>query len=220
MVFVLALTTARCADQPTAVKPPAGPQFLRWASLPQFSASTNDARARRSGMIALTSPLSLDQYQTSFWAVRGESRSIQINYSSSIDQETHPFLTLTTTDPQFVPGVGELAMGDSVLITVSVDTSQIGVKLEPSGLLFGEPAQLKMWYGGAAGDLNGDGVADSTDASLEAQLLGLWYREGQDDDWTKLSATQSVEEQSFTYALPHFCQYDIAFDWQEWTIGW
>lgn len=220
LVFVLALTTARCADQPTAVKPPAGPQFLRWASLPQFSARTNDPHARRSGTMALTPPLSLDQYQVSFWAVRGESRSIQISYSSSIDNDTHPFLTLTTTDPQFVPGVGELAMGDSVLITVTVDTARIGVNLEPSGLLFGEPAQLKIWYGGASGDLNGDGIADSTDASLEAQLLGLWYREGQDDDWTKLSAAQSVAEQSFTYALPHFCQYDIAFDWREWTVGW
>ena len=220
MVFVLALTTARCADQPTAVKPPAGPQFLRWASLPQFSARTNDPRARRSGTMALTPPLSLDQYEVSFWAVRGESRSIQINYSSSIDSDTHPFLTLTTTDPQFVPGVGELAMGDSVLITVTVDTARIGVKLEPSGLLFGEPAQLKMWYGGASGDLNGDGIADSTDATLEAQLLGLWYREEQDDPWTKLSASQSVDEKSFTYALPHFCEYDIAFDLREWTVGW
>ena len=220
MVFVLALTTARCADQPTAVKPPAGPQFLRWASLPQFSARTNDPRARRSGTMALTPPLSLDQYQVSFWAVRGESRSMQINYSSSIDSDTHPFLTLTTTDPQFVPGVGELAMGDSVLITVTVDTARIGVKLEPSGLLFGEAAQLKMWYGGASGDLNGDGIADSTDATLEAQLLGLWYREEQDDPWTKLSASQSVDEKSFTYALPHFCEYDIAFDLREWTVGW
>jgi len=71
--------------------------------------------------MALTPPLSLDQYAVSFWAVRGESRSVQINYSSSIDNDVHPFLLLTTTDPQFVPGVGELAMGDSVLITVTVD---------------------------------------------------------------------------------------------------
>jgi hypothetical protein len=220
LVFALALLSARCADQPTAVKAPAGPQFLRWGSLPQFSARTEDPRARRSGAMALTPPLSLDQYQISFWAVRGESRSVQINYSSSIDSETHPFLVLTTTDPQFVPGVGELAVGDSVLITVTVDTGRIGVRLEPSGLQFGEPAQLKMWYGGASGDLNGDGVADSTDGQIEAQLLGLWYREAQDDPWTKLSASQSVEEKSFTYTLPHFCEYDIAFDLREWVVSW
>jgi hypothetical protein len=220
LVFALALATARCADQPTAVKPPAGPQFLRWASQPQFSARTSDPRQRRSGTMALTPPLSLDQYQVSFWAVRGESRSVQINYSSSIDTNTHPFLQFTATDPQFVPGVGELAVGDSVLITISVDTTKIGVRLEPSGMQFGEPAQLKLFYGGASGDLNGDGVADSTDAKVEAQLLGLWYREYQNEDWTKLGASQSLDEKSFTYALPHFCEYAIAIEFLDWSIGW
>src|SRR5687768_16594243 len=31
LVFALALSVARCADQPTAVKDPAGPQFLKWS---------------------------------------------------------------------------------------------------------------------------------------------------------------------------------------------
>ena len=218
MVFALALSVARCADQPTAVKAPAAPEFLRWEYAPKFTART-DARARRSGTMALTPPLSLDQYQVSFWAVRGESRSVQINYSSSIDSETHPFLLLTTTDPQFVPGVGELALGDSVLITVSVDTSKIGVILEPSGLQFGEPAHLKIWYGGAGGDLNGDGVADSSDSVIEAKLLGLWYREDDSAAWEKLGASQSLDDQSFTYAPPHFCEYEIAEALLEWSVG-
>jgi len=170
--------------------------------------------------MALTPPLSLDQYQVSFWAVRGESRSVKINYSSSIDTETHPFLLLTTTDPQFVPGVGELAMGDSVLITVTVDTSKIGVILEPSGLQFGEPAQMSIWYGGAGGDLNGDGVADSSDSVIEAKLLGLWYREDSAEAWTKLGATQSLNDKSFTYALPHFCEYEIAESLLDWSVAW
>ena len=220
LVFALALSVARCADQPTAVKAPAGPQFLRWAETPQFSARTTDPRARRSGAMALTPPLSLEQYAVSFWAVRGESRSVQINYSSSIDNGVHPFLLLTTTDPQFVPGVGALAMGDSVLITVTVDTTKIGVSLEPTGLQFGAPAQLKVWYGGASGDLNGDGVADSTDAALEAQVLGLWYREENSDPWTKLGASQSLDEKSFTYALPHFCEYAIAEAMMDWSVAW
>ena len=218
LVFALAVSVARCADQPTAVKSPAAPQFLRWAEPPQFSARI-DSRARRSGMMALTPPLSLDQYQVSFWAVRGESRSVQINYSSSIDSAIHPFLVLTTTDPQFVPGVGELALGDSVLITVSVDTSKIGVVLEPSGLQFGAPAQMKIWYDGAGGDLNGDGVADSSDSAIEAKLLGLWYREESTEPWTKLGASQSLGEKSFTYALPHFCEYEIAEAFLEWSVG-
>jgi hypothetical protein len=220
MVFALALSVARCADQPTAVPHgPAVPQFLRWSgSTPDFTSTSS--RARRSSHGAyLTPPLSLDQYTVSFWSVRGESRSVQINYQSSIDSLIHPFLQLTTTDPQFVPGVGELALGDSVLITVSVDTTKIGVTLEPSGLQFGEPAQMQISYGGAGGDLNGDGVADTTDAKIEATLLGLWYREGQEDQWTHLTAQQSVDEKRFAYALPHFCEYAVAA-LLEWSVGW
>jgi hypothetical protein len=51
----------------------------------------------------------------------------------------------------FAPEIGEIAMGDSVLITVSVDTSKIGVKFEPTGLQFGTASQLKIYYGGASG---------------------------------------------------------------------
>jgi hypothetical protein len=220
LVFALALSVARCADQPTAVKPPTtGPQFLRWAGpTPDFSSRTS-TRVRRSGTMALTPPLSLDQYAVSFWAVRGESRSIQINYLSTIDEATYPFLVFTATDPLFVPGVGELALGDSVLITVTVDTTKIGVRLEPSGLQFGTPAELKMWYGGAGGDLNGDGVADAADAAIEQTLLGLWYREDQADAWTQITASQSLEEKSFTYALPHFCEYAVA-ELREWAVNW
>lgn len=220
MVFALALSVARCADQPTAVqRGPAAPQFLRWAgNVPDFQSTS--IRASRTGTAAhLTPPLSLEQYTVSFWAVRGESRSVQINYSSAIDNETHPFLSLTTTDPQFVPGVGELAMGDSVLITVTVDTTKIGVTLEPSGLQFGAPAQFKLFYGGASGDLNGDGVVDNADADIEARLLGLWYREDSSDPWTNVSASQSLEEKSFTYALPHFCEYAVA-ELLEWVVSY
>lgn len=217
MVLALAISVARCADQPTAVKAPAGPQFLRWAgSTPTFTAT--QPRARRSGaMSAMTPPLSLDQYTVSFWAVRGEARSIRINYTSSIDNDVHPFLSLTTTDPVFAPGIGDIAVGDSVLITVTVDTSKIGVSLEPTGLQFGAAAQLKLWYGGANGDMNGDGVVDSSDADIEAKLLGLWYREESSDPWTQIPASQSLDEKSFTYGLPHFCEYAVA-ELMEWAI--
>ena len=213
LVLALALAVARCAEQPTAVKAPAGPQFLKWTGTPQFNSQT---RARRSGAMAMTPPLSLEQYTVSFWAVRGESRSIRINYSSTIDNDSHPFLELTTTDPVFAPEIGEIAMGDSVLITVSVDTSKIGVKFEPTGLQFGTASQLKIYYGGASGDLNGDGVADEADAQLEQQMLGLWYREYNNDDWSQVPASQATGEKSFTYALPHFCEYAVAL--LEWAV--
>ena len=225
LVFALALMVVRCADQPTAVNAPAAvnasttPQFLTWAGnvAPQFSATSSTHRGN--GRERMSPPVSLDRYTASFWAVRGEARSVQINYQSSIDDSTHPFLRLTTTDPAFVPGVGTLARGDSVLITVIVDTTKIGVTLEPSGLQFGHASKLEIWYGGAGGDMNGDAVVDSTDASIEQQLLGLWYREGEADQWTHMSASQDVGEKSFTYALPHFCEYAIAA-LRELAVSW
>ena len=225
LVLALALTVVRCADQPTAVNavqvPDLSPQFLQWAGdvAPEFSATSSQRHRGRGRAENMSPPISLDNYQVSFWAVRGESRSIQINYQSSIDDSTHPFLRLTTFDPQFVPGVGTLAKGDSVLITVTVDTTKIGVTLEPSGLQFGKPSELQLWYGGAGGDLNGDGVADSTDAQIEQQLLGLWYREGDGDQWARMSASQDVADKSFTYALPHFCEYAIAA-LRELAVSW
>jgi len=170
--------------------------------------------------MALTPPLSLDKYRVSFWAVRGESRSVQINYTSSANNQPHPFLVLTTTDPRYVPGVGDIDSHDSVLVTVIVDTTKIGVSLEPHGLQFGEPAQLKIWYGGASGDLNGDGVVDSTDSQIEAQLLGLWYRPDETQPWVHLAANQSIEEKSFTYALPHFSMYAVAEELMEWSVNY
>jgi len=160
---------------------------------------------------APTGGLSLDRYSASFWAVRGQQRSVQINYLSSTGDTSAPFLGLTTTDPAWVPGLGDLAPGDSVLVTVTIDPTNIKISLEPTGLLFGDPAQLQVSYGGAGGDLNGDGVVDDADAYIESQLLGIWYREGVDSTWTKVSASQSLLDKSFTVALPHFSEYAVCW---------
>jgi len=157
--------------------------------------------------------VSLDSNSASFWAVRGESRSIQINYLSAGDA-SQPFLRLTTSDPAFVPGTGELAVGDSVLITVSVDPTTLKVTLLPTGLQFGTASHLDIWYGGAAGDLNGDGVVDDRDAQIQSQL-GIWYRENPGDSWSQVPASQSILAQVFSLELQHFCEYavDYAVSW-------
>lgn len=155
--------------------------------------------------------MNLEQKRVTFWAVRGASRSVQINYKGSHDSAPHPFLLLTTTDPQFVPGIGELAVGDSVLITVKVDTRKLKVSLEPTGLQFGAPATLTLWYAGAGDDQNSDPVPDDS--------LGLFYREDHKHPWIRLGATQSLEQKSFTYNIPHFSDYAIA-TLMEWSVGW
>lgn len=219
MVLALALSVVRCADQPTAVQPSPTPRFVRWAgnSAPQLAATRTLPNQDGNGLFE-TPPISLDQYSVSFWAVRGEARAVQINYVDVDGGTTHPFLLLTTTDPAFVPGLGEVAQGDSVLVTVTVDTTNLSVALEPTGMQFGTPAQMRIWYGGAGGDLNGDGLVDSTDAYVETQLLGLWYREGTVDPWTNIPATHSLEDKSFTSPLAHFSEYALSF--LDWVVSW
>jgi len=218
--LVLALFAARCSDgpHPTAVQPltPA-PHFLQWAggSAPQFTVtgalSGGGGGVKGLALASTAGGLSLVQNTASVWAVRGQSRSVQLNYLSAFGDSTQPFLLLTITDPDSAPGVGAFAVGDSVLVTVTVDTAKIGVSLEPTGLLFGEPAQLQIAYGGAAGDLNGDGVVDDADAYIEGQLLGMWYREGADSSWERIPAVQSISDKAFTSALPHFCEYAVSW---------
>ena len=222
IVLAVALSVVRCADHPTAVPSrPAARQTLRWAPslAPQFAATA--IRSSQDGLASfLTPPLSLDQYTVSFWAVRGESRSVVINYRDANNDTSNPFLTLKITDPALLPDGSELAAGDSVLITVTVDTVRIGVSLEPSGLQFGAPAELTINYGGAGGDLNGDGMADSTDAFIEQRLLGLWYRESS-EEWTQVPAIHSIENKLFTSFLPHFCEYELSFtEFAEWSTSW
>jgi hypothetical protein len=218
----LALYAIGCSH-PTAVQQPLppsqAPHFVRWAgsSPPQFTSIGALSSPVRSGPILASSlsasslSLSLDQYSVAFWAVRGQQRSVQINYLSSTGDTSSPFLRLTTTDPAYVPGIGDLAPGDSVLITVSIDPDNIKVSLEPTGLLFGEPGQLQISYGGAGGDLNGDGVVDGADAYIESQLLGLWYREGTNGVWEPIPAVQTLADKSFVSALPHFSEYAISW---------
>ena len=222
LVCAVALSVVRCADQPTAVQRPAAPHFVPWAgnAAPQFRATSIGAKA--DGRFAFQSPpISLETYQTSFWAVRGESRSVRINYLDAEGGTEHPFLEFTTSDPKIVPNVGELAMGDSVLITVQVDTTKLGVKFEPTGLQFGDAAHLQVWYGGAGGDLNGDGAVDSVDTNIESQLLGVWYREG-DEPWSPIPAEQLLSDKSFNVALPHFSEYILGFleSIREWAVSW
>lgn len=219
LVSTLALSVVRCAEQPTAISSPPVPQFVGWAGdAPRLTATALRPNHHGVGGPLLSPPLSLDTYSISFWAVRGEARSVRINYRDANNDVSNPFLSLTITDPVSVPGIGEIAVGDSVLITIGIDTTNLGVSLEPSGTQFGAPSQLKIWYGGAGGDLNGDAQVDSTDAYIESQLLSVWYREGE-SPWSPIPASHSLEEKSFTTELQHFSLYFLGFA-LDWVVSW
>jgi hypothetical protein len=98
-----------------------------------------------------------------------------------------------------------------VLVTVTVDTTKVGVTLEPAGLQFGTSGWLLLWYGGAEGDLNGDGAIDEADSYIETELLGMSYREGADGEWQRIPAIHVLEEKLFYVELPHFSEYAVSY---------
>lgn len=218
----LAISVASCTDQPTAVRP-AEPELLDWSATPLFNTAASSATVSETGpgtiYLGPRDNVNLEQTRVSFWAVRGQSRSVQINYKTRRDEEPRPFLLLTTTDPRLVPGIGELAMGDSVLITVKVNEKKLLVSLEPTGLQFGDPGQLTIWYSGAGRGRDNDDPApyDAPDEIIDDTDLALFYREDHKHPWSQLSARQSFVDQSFTYAIPHFSDYAVA-KMREWAV--
>lgn len=230
--FALAALVLGCSDS-TGMRSQSDPQLrsqglrlLEWRGpvAPRFSA--RGALANRGigsgpdgvSLGSASDELSLENNTASFWAVRGETRSVRINYQSAGDV-SQPFLELTTSDPAFVPGRGELALGDSVLLSITIDPTNLKVSLEPTGLQFGTPSRLEFWYGGAGGDLNGDGLVNDTDAAIESQILGLWYRESPDDGWTEISATHALEAKSFVGDLLHFSEYAVSY-LSDYAVSW
>ena len=204
MPLILALLAVGCSDQtgpsPTAVQPPLA------EVLPPPGAH-----------ILRQSPTAprLQRYQVSFWAKRGVQTTIFLNYRRALGQWfPDPFLRFKIPINGLVAGAGgvPLARGDSVFITLTIDTVLFNVDFQPSGVLFSKssPAQLAIWYQNADPDLNGDGVVDAADETLKQQLA-IWYRGSKAGAWKQLWSKNDTTEELVTAALEHFSQYAVSW---------
>ncbi len=155
--------------------------------------------------------IGLDTYEVRFWAVRGEQRTVQINYTDATGAAESPYVRFAVSDPVSRPDGSPIALGDSILLTVSVNPTDIVVHLEPSGLTFGTPAELQMWYGGAKDDLNGDGTVDGTDESIQNNQLGMAWTEDIGQPWDTHPAEHDVPSEWFKAHLEHFSGYAISW---------
>src|SRR5258706_4213398 len=139
MSLTLVLVAAGCTDQtgpsPTAVPvplaavvpPPPGTHILQQSP---------------------TAPR-LQTYQVSFWPRRGMQTTVFVNYRRRPGQWLpDPFLRFRIPINGLVAGAGgvPLARGDSVRITLTIDTVSFNVDFQPSGVLFStsSPAQLAI----------------------------------------------------------------------------
>jgi hypothetical protein len=157
----------------------------------------------------------LATYRVSFWAKRGTQKTIFVNYRRAPGQWfPDPFLRFKIPINGLEAGAGgvPLARGDSVLITLTIDTVLFNVDFQPSGVVFSKssPAQLAIWYENASSDLNGDGVVDAADEILKQQLA-IWYRGTKAAAWRQLWSKNDTTQELVTAALEHFSQYAVAW---------
>ncbi|MBI4421734.1 MAG: hypothetical protein HY560_12990 [Gemmatimonadetes bacterium] len=164
--------------------------------------------------VAPVAPSPLSANQLSFWAYRDRDASVAVDYQAS-DGTWRPYVTLSVPRGALLhrPDGTLFASGDSVEITLSLDTTALALELEPTGLGFDPlvPAQLKIWYSAAGPDLDGDGSVNSVDAYIEEVLLGLWTREQLTDPWSALSAIKTASAKVLSADLAHFSGYEVAW---------
>jgi len=208
----------------TAVVPDGALNHLKWATSDaprQFTAvgAARDSEILMSTAASLdgTSVSAMDAYKVSFWAVKGEDRSIQINYVTQTNSGyvTSPYLRFEVPAEALDEGPNgeEYETGDSVRIYIRVDPTDMVAHYYPSGLQFDDddPAVLTVWYTDADDDFNGDGYVNEKDAYIEANLLGIWTQQNTYDQWYRLSAQQSLAERWFKASIEHFSGYAVSW---------
>ena len=157
----------------------------------------------------------LQTYQVSFWARRGTQTTVFVNYRRRPGQWLpDPFLRFRIPINGLVAGAGGVPLdrGDSVRITLTIDTVSFNMDFQPSGVLFSlsSPAQLAIYYENAGPDLNGDGVVDATDQALKDQLA-IWYRGSRTQAWRQVWSKNDPSQEVVTAALYHFSQYAVGW---------
>jgi hypothetical protein len=150
-----------------------------------------------------------------FYAKRGEDREVRIFFQDEAGGQGEEYLRLRVDAQSLLalPDGTPVLEGDSVQIGVRVvDPAEMLFELTPSGLQFNplEPAQLKIHYDHANGDLNDDGRVDGEDDSLES-TLSIWRQEQPGDPFIRLTSVLSVEIDEAEAELTGFSRYALAY---------
>lgn len=222
LVFVAGLAVAACSDgvgppPKSVVGPRVSLQHLVWSpdiGKPSFAALWTDPVAEGWGeALAVTAIPILDNYQIDFWARQGKVSGVTIRYQAA-DGSWRPYIEFTVPRDGLYqyPDGRPFGPRDSVLITVRVDTTNLVVHFEPTGLVFNPlaRARFKIWYTGADRDLDRNGVVDEADEYIRQVLLGVWVQERPGEPWEAVAAVHDLEERLFAAALGHFSGYAVS----------
>jgi hypothetical protein len=153
-------------------------------------------------------------YRVSFWARRGMQSTVFVNYRPKPGEWFgDPFLRFKIPINGLVAGADgvPLAHGDSVRITLTIDTVNFKVDFEPSGVLFSSasPALLAIWYQDANPDLNGDSVVNAADEELKQQLT-IWSQSAT-MPWRLLASHNDTTQEYVASAVYHFSSYAVSW---------
>jgi muconolactone delta-isomerase len=146
----------------------------------------------------------LETMDTSFWAVKGQDREVEIRYVGQEGPGTgKEFLELVIEEQTLLrrPDGSAFAEGDSIEIRVIVDPDLFLVRFEPSGLQFNPDEPAKM-------DLDYD---EAEDAFLAREgEFGLWRQEQPGDPWERIGIVQVEELDELEALLTGFTRYALA----------
>ena len=152
----------------------------------------------------------LQAYAASFWAVRGTSRTLEIDYLGGED-----FFRLDVPGDALLrrPDGSTIQPGDSVLITVEIDPSLMLFRFEPGGLVFdaAHPVRLRVDYSHADDDFDDDGDVDPDDDAIETTWLSVWRQPGAGANWTRLASVRDASLEDFEAELVQFSNYALAW---------
>ncbi|UCF18898.1 MAG: hypothetical protein JSU87_13335 [Gemmatimonadota bacterium] len=146
----------------------------------------------------------LETMDTSFWAVKGQNRRLEIRYVGfGGDDSGERFLRLEIEEQTLLrrPDGTPFADGDSIEIRVVVDPVLFLGNFEPSGLQFNpnEPAELEYRYA----------EADADFLVREAEF-DLWRQERSGDPWERLGSLQVEDLDEIEVELFGFTRYALA----------
>jgi hypothetical protein len=206
--LALAWFAAGCADatgpHPAVIQAPLAQTASEWGSF------TDEHILQQ----ARTAP-PLETYRVSFWARHDKESTVAVNYLPAAGQSVgQPFLRFRI--PKFGlkwgPNGTRLEGSDSVFITMTIDSRKLSVDFQPSGVVFSDvfSAGLVMWYVNANPDLNGDGVVDSTDQTLEGQLA-ISEEPTKLNGWFKVATKNETTQQYVATDVYHFSQYAVSW---------
>jgi hypothetical protein len=187
------------------------------ASCSDSSSPPDDSKPPSELSVIRVAPTSTPLFNTtvSFYAKRGENSEGSISFQDATGGEGEEYVRLRIDANTLLarPDNTPILPGDSVLITLSVvDPTEMLFDLQPTGLKFNpaEPAELKIHYDHAGGDLNDDGVSDTRDDTIE-RTLAIWRQESLTDPFVRLVSVLTIETDEANAELTGFSRYALAY---------